>query len=70
MNYCSNKRLPSEAVCARYGVVRRTLYRWMDDPDLGFPAPAVTLRGRHYFDEDALAAWERLHAAPSGRKAA
>lgn len=55
-------RLPSTRVLERYDITRRTLGRWMEDPDLGFPLP-ITINNRHYFDERALETWERQRAA-------
>jgi hypothetical protein len=50
--------LGSGALCARYGVSRRTLARWIVDPPSGFPA-SIVLRGRHLWRLDELEAWER-----------
>ena len=41
-------RLPATAVCKHFGIVRRTLTRWVDDDELNFPAPVV-INGRWYF---------------------
>lgn len=65
MNQETDRRSPSVAVCERYGISRRTLYRWMEDEKLGFPAPVATVNGRHYFSDVELTAWERARAARS-----
>ena len=54
--------LPSRRVRERYNVCGRTLKRWCEKPELGFP-PAITINGRCYFDESALTAWERDRAS-------
>jgi hypothetical protein len=53
----TGKKLPSAAVCERYGITRRTLGRWMIDPELGFPKP-TEINGRLYHNEALLDAWE------------
>jgi hypothetical protein len=52
---------PARAVCSRYDIVTRTLTRWEDDPDLGFPMPVI-IRNRRYWREDDLVLWERARA--------
>jgi predicted DNA-binding transcriptional regulator AlpA len=37
-----------------------TIYRWRHDPKLDFPKP-VEIRGRLYFDEAALDAFDKAH---------
>ena len=65
------KKLPSTAVCIRYGITRRTLGRWMVDPELSFPKP-TEINGRLYHEEAALDAWEVACArrAASNKEAA
>ena len=58
----ANRKLPSKEVLRRYGITRRTLSRWMDKAELGFPKP-LTLNGRHYFDLAEIEAYERRAAA-------
>lgn len=58
----TNRNLPSREVCDRYGIVSRTLDRWLKDEAVGFPAPADVIRGRRYWSEAALLAWERTRA--------
>jgi predicted DNA-binding transcriptional regulator AlpA len=53
-------------VCARYGIVAMTLYRWVRDPDFGFPEPAFKNRDRRYWLESDLAKWERKRAREAG----
>jgi predicted DNA-binding transcriptional regulator AlpA len=59
-------KLPASAVCQRYGVVDRTLDRWLKNRELAFPKP-LYINHRRYFDEAELEIWERKQAA---RKAA
>jgi predicted DNA-binding transcriptional regulator AlpA len=49
--------LPSAAVRARYGVSDMSLWRWLHDETLGFPAP-VRIQRRRYWKLDELKAWE------------
>ena len=53
--------VPARDVLKRYGVVGRTLDRWVADPELKFPRPLVVNR-RRYFRESALIDWERRQA--------
>ena len=49
-------------VRSRYGNISdMSLWRWIRDPKLGFPAPIVINR-RRYWKESELAAWERARA--------
>jgi predicted DNA-binding transcriptional regulator AlpA len=45
--------LSMRETCARYGVVDRTVERWMADAGLKFPKP-LRIRCRRYFDEEEL----------------
>ncbi len=53
--------VPARDVLKRYGVVGRTLDRWLANPALGFPRPLVINR-RRYFNERTLLEWERQQA--------
>jgi hypothetical protein len=53
-----NVRLPIGRLCRRYGVTARTVSRWLDNEQLGFPRPIVINR-RRYWDEAMLAIWDR-----------
>ena len=71
MNYhpeVSGKKLTSTAMCERFGIVRRTLARWIVDPAMGLP-PSLIINNRHYWDESDIVQWERSRAA-SNLKAA
>jgi predicted DNA-binding transcriptional regulator AlpA len=46
-----SKLLHMRAVCDRYGVTDRTLYRWVDAGEL--PKP-VYIQGRRYWSEEGL----------------
>ena len=53
----SKKKLPTRSVCERYGVVDRTIERWIADPKLNFPKPMIVNK-RRYFDVDELDAFD------------
>ena len=53
--------LPTRKVCERYDVCSKTISRWGDDDKMDFPKPTV-IRGRKYFDEAELSAWEKAQA--------
>jgi hypothetical protein len=46
--------IPDPKVAKGYGVCTRTLNRWDDKPELGFP-PVIWINGRRYRDADQLA---------------
>nr|WP_183749662.1 helix-turn-helix domain-containing protein [Rhizobium sp. BK196] len=52
----NEKYLPVEDVCARFGIARNTLWRWMK-ADATFPEPVI-INKRRYFSEYDLAKWE------------
>ena len=58
----TGKKLPTRAVCERYGVCDRTIARWQANPELNFPKPVV-INNRKYFCDDELTAWDRSRAA-------
>jgi hypothetical protein len=49
--------LPERLVAERYGICIRTLRRWSEDPDLGFPA-VIKIRGRRFRNLAELEAWD------------
>lgn len=53
---------PSRKVCERYSISPRTLIRWENDPNMGFPA-ALRINNRKLFAEADLAVWERSRIA-------
>jgi hypothetical protein len=53
--------LSDRLVAERYDVTVRTLERWDEKPDLGFP-PAVRIRRRRYREIDKLDAWDAANA--------
>jgi hypothetical protein len=55
-------KLPDPKVAIRYGVVVRTLERWDQNPELGFPKP-FRINRRRYRDVDQLDEWDRKCAA-------
>ena len=69
-NESTRTYLPGPHTARRYGVSDRTIARWEQDPDLGFPQPMI-VNGRKFHPVDALEAWEKTRALPSNnRKAA
>ena len=53
---------PAAAVRGRYGGISdTTLWRWLQDPELGFPQP-IKIRNIRYFDNNALDEFDRKQA--------
>lgn len=48
-------------VCQRYAVSDMSIWRWLKDPTVNFPKPALVVRGRRYWAEGDLIAWERSY---------
>jgi predicted DNA-binding transcriptional regulator AlpA len=44
-------------VAAELGIVRRTLARWLEYPNLSFPKPVV-IQGRWYFRRAEIEVWK------------
>lgn len=59
--------LPTRLVCARYNICERTLARWIERADLGFPA-AVKINNKRYWHLEHLQHWERERAAFAARR--
>ncbi len=55
----ARKFLTGPAVCSRYAVSDMTIWRWLADPELHFPQPAMRVLGRRYWLESDLRKWER-----------
>jgi hypothetical protein len=51
--------LTAVQVAARYAVCSMSLHRWLRDPNVGFPQPALIVNTRRYWAEDDLVKWER-----------
>lgn len=50
--------ITSRDVCARLGgISRMTLWRHLNDPELNFPKPAMTIRKVRYWKEADLVEW-------------
>ena len=58
----SGPLLPARKVWERYDVTDRTLDRWLEREELGFPKPLV-INGRRYFRQYEIESWERARAA-------
>jgi predicted DNA-binding transcriptional regulator AlpA len=61
--------IPAVRVAERIGVTRRTLSRWLSDPNLNFPQP-ISINSRLYVREVELNAWLAERARLSAGKAA
>jgi predicted DNA-binding transcriptional regulator AlpA len=53
--------LSGPQVCARYAITDMSLWRWLRDPELGFPQPTMRIRDRRYWLETDLVTWEQSH---------
>ena len=58
--------LTGPQLCARYSISDMTLWRWLQDPEIGFPRPAMRVRERRYWLESDLVAWERAQLPRCG----
>jgi hypothetical protein len=54
--------LSKPKVAERFDTTSRTIDRWSEDPELGFPKP-LFIRGYQYFSLPDLISWERSRAA-------
>jgi hypothetical protein len=61
-------RLTATAVAARYGVVPRSIDRWLKRPELDFPRPD-NVNGRRYWWLSRLRNWDRSRALKAATKA-
>jgi len=61
--------LPAGAVRARYGVSDMSLWRWLRDEALGFPAP-IRINRRRFWKLAELEAWEASRATKEVSNAA
>ena len=52
-----DRRVPTAAVAARYGVTVRSVERWLERPDLNFPRPEY-INGRRYWSLNRLREWD------------
>jgi predicted DNA-binding transcriptional regulator AlpA len=60
--------LQTSKVRERYGTTDMTLWRWLHDETLAFPAP-MRINGRRFWKLADLEAWESAKAAKSGEAA-
>jgi hypothetical protein len=61
-NESEDINLPTRQVADRYKVHPRTVKRWTDDPDLGFPPP-MDINGRKYWVLSSLRTFDQRRAA-------
>ena len=61
--------LPAGAVRARYGVSDMSLWRWLRDEAMRFPAP-IRINRRRFWKLAELEAWETSRATKGVRNAA
>jgi predicted DNA-binding transcriptional regulator AlpA len=59
--------LTASQLTRRFGISQMSLWRWLQDPRLNFPAP-VQIRERNYWRLDEIVAWEREAAAKSAAR--
>lgn len=50
-------------IAARYQRHPRTISRWQNDPEVGFPAPDLTINSRNYWSAETLDAFDRSRAS-------
>jgi hypothetical protein len=55
------RHIPTRPTAERYFVVPRTITRWRQNPELGFPQPR-RINGRWYYDVAELDAFDRRQA--------
>jgi predicted DNA-binding transcriptional regulator AlpA len=60
--------LTARQTCERYSKSIRTLNRWLNDPELGFPRP-IWINDRRHFSLAELKSWERRQAGKAGKAA-
>ena len=65
----TDRRLPAKLVAQRYGVVVRTIGRWLDNPKLRFPKPEV-VNNRRYWSLNKLRRWDRARIRQATGKVA
>jgi hypothetical protein len=61
LNPEEDKLLPNKVVAERYNTRTRTIERWREQPELGFP-PGIDINGRIYRKLSDLIAWEKQRA--------
>lgn len=61
-----NEWLTGSQVARRFGISPMSLWRWIRDPRLGFPAP-TRIRQRNYWRAAEIVEWERQVAAKVAR---
>jgi hypothetical protein len=59
--------VPDQQVRAEFGITRMTLYRWSEDPTLGFP-PKILIRDRGYRSRHAVEAFKARMLAQAIRQ--
>ena len=57
----TGRKVGIKELAQRYGVVSRTIDRWLADPDMHFPK-AFFINRRRYWDLGEIEQWERSHA--------
>jgi hypothetical protein len=69
MTFPTKELVPAAQVAQEFGIVRRTLARWLEDDSLHFPKPEI-IRGRWYFRRGKLDSWEPPARKTTARAAA
>ena len=55
--------LSAAQVCKRYGITDMSLWRWLHDPELGFPQPALRVKTHRLWTPAQLAEFEASRTA-------
>jgi predicted DNA-binding transcriptional regulator AlpA len=55
--------LSAAQICKRYGVSDMTLWRWLHDPELGFPQPALRVKTHRLWIPAQVDEWDAARAA-------
>jgi predicted DNA-binding transcriptional regulator AlpA len=66
----ADRWISAAEVCERLNISTMSLWRWLQNDDLGFPRP-VKIRNRRYFSERLVAEWQadavtRAQLSPEG----
>ena len=62
----SSYLIPKPSLAKELGITSRTLSRWIEDPEMGFPE-AVVINSRNYFVRAAVEAWKAERVKSSAR---
>jgi predicted DNA-binding transcriptional regulator AlpA len=63
MKRSTDRQLSVAHLCERYDVSRMCIFRWRKDREMNFPPPDTSLKGRDFWLEQTIIAWERERLA-------